>query len=146
METGESGSLYYPRVIWLKPEMPEEANQLVLKVLEGFTYTYKNLDVVLHVKELLDLRHTRTVFKYFQEINAITDDDRKTLCLITYSNENLLERDVTLSRVTRKITTCFTAYVNYDNEVYNRQVWNAFDYLLGSDKLLDNLSSIIVNG
>jgi hypothetical protein len=145
METGKAKPLHYKRVIWLKDnQQPPESTQLIYSLLKDNTYTFKNLDIVLDVSELVDLRHTKTVYEYFEQLRR-RDEDVKTLCIINYESDSLVARDILISRVTRMWTSYSTAYINYNND-YNISCNRSFNYIVGTDKLVERLSYIIQTG
>ena len=144
METGKTNSLYYKRVIWLKDqETPREFADLFINLLRDNIYLFKNLDIVLNIQELVDLRHTKTVYEYFEYLSSL-DNDIKTLCII-HHKEEYLNRNILLSRVTKMWTPFSTAYINYDvadNISCNR----SFNYIIESDNLINKLTRIIELG
>lgn len=148
METRAPKSLYYKRVIWLRPTQDKlSPADLTLELLKENIYTFKGIDVVLNIKDLIDLRHTTSVYDYFEELRAIDFADLKTLCIIGYSSDNLIERDIYLSRLTRIWTTFSTAYVNYiQNNLLLGKYRKSFTHLVDNNNTLDKLKAIIQNG
>lgn len=145
METGKTKSLYYKRVIWLKDnEQPKESTDVVLALLQDNIYVFKQFDIVLHVSELVDLRYAKTVYDYFEELKT-KDDNKKTLCVINHESEDMTARDILLSKVTRIWTSFNTAYINY-NSKDNVRCNRSFNFVLGTNKLAERLSSIIQTG
>jgi hypothetical protein len=145
METGKTKPLHYKRVIWLKDnqQLPESI-QLIYNLLKDNTYTFKQFDIVLDISELVDLRHTKTVYEYFEQLKS-KDEGTKTLCIINHESETMIPRDILLSRVTRMWTSFSTAYVNYNND-HNISCNRSFNYIIGTDKLVERLSYIIQTG
>ena len=69
METGKAKPLYYKRIIWLKSkEQPKESIELVLDLLKDNTYIFKSINVVVNVADLIDFRHTKNVYEYFEQL------------------------------------------------------------------------------
>lgn len=144
METGETKPLYYKRVIWLKDrEKPREASEVFISLLKDNTYIFKQFDIVLHIKELVDFRHTKNAYEYFEELRTI-EDGVKTLCIINHEAENYIPRDIMLSKVTKLWTSFRTAYINYNKQA--TALVKSFNYIIGSDNLVDRLTCIIKSG
>ena len=144
METGETKPLYYKRVIWLKDkEKPREASEVFINLLKDNTYIFKQFDVVLHVKELVDFRHTKNAYEYFEELRTI-EDSLKTLCIINHEEDSYIARDIMLSKVTKLWTSFKTAYINYNKETTS--LVKSFNYIIKSENLVDRLTCVIQSG
>jgi len=145
METRETKSLYYKRVIWLRAgEEHKETSELFLNLLKDNLYIFKNFDIILNIKELVDLRHTKTAYEYFEELRSI-DNSIKTLCIINHESDDYIPRDILISKVTKLWTTFNTAYTNY-NSIDNIRCNRAFNYIIESDNLINKLTRIIESG
>lgn len=136
--------MYYKRVIWLKDrENPREASEVFINLLKDSTYIFKQFDIVLHIKELVDFRHTKNAYEYFEELKTI-EDNLKTLCIINHEAESYIARDVMLSKVTKLWTSFKTAYINYNKEV--TPLVKSFNYIIKSENLIDRLTCVIQSG
>jgi len=148
MEIGKTKSLYYKRVIWLKNKLePKEPIELLLNILKNNTYIHKGLDIVVNIEELVDLRHTKTVYEYFEHLKDKDQQHLKTLCILNFENFELLQRDFLLAKVTKMWTSYSTAYINCKDLDYIRSKNNrVFTYILGNNKVIENLTSIVQTG
>ena len=136
METGKAKPLYYKRVIWLKDsQQPPESTQLIYSLLKDNTYSFKQFDIVLDVSELVDLRHTKTVYEYFEQLKY-RDEGTKTLCIINHESDSLLSRDILISRVTRMWTSFSTANTSYNDNT-------AFEDIMDNSLIEGESDSII---
>lgn len=148
MEIGKTKSLYYKRIIWLKNRQePKEPVELILNLLKNNTYLHKGLDIVVNIEELVDLKHTRNVYEYFEHLKDKDQQHLKTLCVLNFENFELLSRDVLLAKVTKMWTSYSTAYINCTDTKYVKdKASRIFTYILGTDRVVDNLSSIVQTG